>query len=227
MRLERIPRAADMGTKRSLSAAPAVHAMKRLFSRSPESLQTLSIRALASRHLPHLRALPPALKRQALRALTNLGALGALEPVADRVLEAWLSSDKFNTLLEDRADCAAIFDACAKIIEDTDLLKDDTAEFMLQPPALLTPLRALSREELLMLMWNVKYRNEQFLFERWRLLFADACRQCADRPPRSYLTVSYSAEDIGPLRDALFDRANFCAKCGIVLFEIVNDDDFE
>ncbi|ACZ63587.1 PrGVORF101 [Pieris rapae granulovirus Wuhan] len=147
---------------------------------------------------------------------------------------------KFFTLIYNTNENAQSFDAVKNIILNSDLLKNDTDDFMLKPPVLLTPIHELCHEELLMLIWNAKYARELFLPQRWAITYyknletnecykcsSDAQFFCVDKIITNCVNNcvkfnSFSSEDTDDLQTIVFDTDNYCVICRRALFNIIN-----
>lgn len=132
---------------------------------------------------------------------------------------------KFYTMIEDGRENVNIFDYVMKIITKTDLLKNDTADFMCEEPVLLTPVYKLCHEELLMLMWNTKYAESAFLPEKWRAVMVSRCNFCdtlglqrSEDTFRHHEVHDY--DDVNKLWLLVFDRSNYCEMCRHALYDI-------
>nr|UYX49736.1 hypothetical protein Datr000105 [Darna trima granulovirus] len=147
----------------------------------------------------------------------------------------------FDSLIKaHHTDSVTLFDAMLSIINDSDILKNDIAQFMIFSPELLLPVYDLSHEELFMLLWNAKYAEELFLPEYWAFVYyADAatreCYKCSSSAKLYYtspLAESYDCncmkrtyyynDDVDELKRFVFQRNNYCIKCRRALYNIID-----
>lgn len=132
----------------------------------------------------------------------------------------------FNTML-DEGDTVQSFDFVFNVISKSDTLRNDTANFMKDPPELNTPLYESCHEEIFMLMWYTKYAQEVFLPFNWFCLhFINESRTCfrCSREDQPQFTISpvYSFEDVDELQTRLFTCNNYCVGCRRILFDVLD-----
>lgn len=134
----------------------------------------------------------------------------------------------FYLLLDDNRESAETFDVIVNVIQNSDVLQNDTEEFMKRPAELLLPLYDLSHEELYMYLWNVKYRNELFLPEKWCVLYfknsSNTCFNCSTKPPSLYHSRVFHAEHFDDMAKIAFDRTNYCVLCRRAIYSVVDVD---
>ncbi|ABC61232.1 unknown [Choristoneura occidentalis granulovirus] len=138
---------------------------------------------------------------------------------------------KFDLMMTDANENTKIFDAVFNIIHDTDDLEKDLSNFMTEGAVLLRPIFELCHEEILMFVWNLKYKCLDIMPDKWFLFFYENCNKVCYKCSGDIFKYSVSSHqmyfnenDYELLQNVVFDINNYCVNCRRALYDILLDE---